>query len=87
MKQYVFCKADAIVSDEPIESVAIIINEEIPKSDNFSLERWMDFHTTQANELAKLLFNSLPQATFDRLVYELLGMKVSVGCYRGKTNS
>jgi hypothetical protein len=89
MEKHYFSKADPIISNEPVKSVQINISKAIPEMRKYPLDKCERFHARQAKRIAKLLYNSLPQGTFDRIIYEMMGIKFKKypSVYRGKTNS
>jgi len=67
------------------EPVTISIDKKIPESRGPGLADMEDFFHNEAIALALVLFYSLPQGTYDKLIIELMKRKVSV--YRGLTRS
>lgn len=79
MKTIKICKADP-VGDQKIEDVAINISEKLP---NFFIKddwkhKYNMFYEKEAEELFDALINSLPGATIDRLLINLLKHKASL---------
>lgn len=74
------CKASSTVHMEPIESVALIIQDEIPEirvGDN-SIVKWQkamdDFYSTEATKIMSVI-KHLPQGTVHQLLIQLLEYK------------
>ena len=88
MLTFCFCKADPTVSDQEIKSINIQISDELPYYKSQSIEEVEQFHSLQANELSELLFNSLPQGTYDLLLFYLFQKKLKKypPVYRGLTD-
>lgn len=82
------CKFESLHDQEP-EPVTIIINSELPdfealaQSDDI-LGPMAELYQNEAKLLVDILYNALPQGTFDRLGIEFMKKKVSL--YRGKTD-
>jgi len=74
-------KADPLHGDK-VENVSITIHLNMEGMNIEDHERLFD---DQAKSLALVLFYSLPQGTYDKLIIELMKRKVSV--YRGLTRS
>jgi len=83
MKTIKLCKAGPFGNVKKVDSVEIIIMDEIPSFD--SLDTAEKFYTEQAKKLADALFESLPQGTLDRMFYALMGRKLKTCYYRGLT--
>ena len=82
MKEITLYKFDPL-DGQVSEDLAIFISEKLPAFPNFVDAAHV--YQEQAGRLAMALYMHLPQATFDRLLVELMVYKVSV--YRGKTES
>jgi len=74
-------KADSLDPFVEIEDTIIEITDELPKFDDEGKAAW--YYDYQATRIATALQNSLPQATFERLIVELL--RRMAGVYRGRS--
>ena len=79
MKITKVCKADPF-AEEKIDGQAIYITDKIPKG--MTLETCESFHEKQAFLINKVLADTLPQGTYDRLGIMFMQRKVSL--YRGR---
>jgi hypothetical protein len=76
VKEIKINKAQPPHREYPIESIAIIIDEEV--KDCESLERWRHDTNTQGIMLANALSGHLPGAILDAMIVELLKRKQSL---------
>lgn len=80
------CKASATVSDEPIPSLTVHVEREVPDFDALppteALEAIADCYQEQAERLGAALWEALPQGTMHALLGVLLTKYASL--YRGK---
>ena len=83
MKTITICKANPIGKVAEVESVTIEISLSLP---DIQLVQYVDtFYSNQTIILADALYNSLPQGTFDRLLYAMMGKKLKDSMYSGLT--
>lgn len=71
-------KAQRIVSTEPIESLTLIFDREIPDNKDIPLGEYERAFEHQAGLLADALSQILPGGTLDRLIGKLLLKKASL---------
>jgi hypothetical protein len=82
MKKIRICKAEPL--HEEIESQTIIIEGKLPE-DLWPEDQAKTFYGNQAQRIDDALYNSLPQATYDRLGIMFMKRKLSI--YQGKTGA
>ena len=81
MKTTFICKADPLTKAEAVEGQVIYINDKIPRK-MLLLETCQSFYEKQASLINKVLADTLPQGTYDRLGIKFMQKKVSL--YRGR---
>lgn len=77
------CKAEPFGSFQKITDQVIVIKDKIPRQATMS--EYEEFYERQAQMINKALFESLPQATYDRL--GIMFMQKNVSLYQGRTES
>lgn len=86
MKLIKIAKASPCYEGGTIEDVTIQVSEDIPTHYENEKEKYLgDYYRDQANQIADALYLSLPQGTFDRLIMELMGKRIST--YQGLTGN
>ena len=83
MKTIKIAKAEPI-GEKEVVPVTIVIDDQIPQN-SYPVFNVDAFYSRQAYKLARVLGNSLPQGTLDRLIINLMKRKASL--YRGLTLS
>jgi len=78
-KYYTISEGGTVIEKE-VESQAIYITDKIPEG--MTLEKCQAFHEKQAFLINKMLADTLPQGTYDRLGIMFMQKKVSL--YRGR---
>lgn len=61
-----------------VESVTLLINEELPEITYSDLDEWRQVAKNEAQKIADALCESLPQGVVDALLVELLDRKRSL---------
>lgn len=77
-------KADAGLSETPVQAVTIHITQELDHTHSKeSIHDWYAVYQADAEAIAEALANSLPQGTRVRLVAELLKKEAQTSGFRG----
>jgi len=84
MKTLTFHKAGQVDTD-PVESVILVFDKDIDKrppfADGSKGIEWVQeadlFYSKEAVAIARALYETLPMATMDRLIFQLLSQKLS----------
>lgn len=76
MKTINIYKAQPVIKSEPVTSVTIVIDREVPSGSD--LEEWRQIIDKEASELCTVLCDTLPQGVTDALLGKLLARKASL---------
>jgi len=77
MKTIKIFKAQCIVRDEPIESLTIVFDEEVPE-DKRPLGEYEKLYDFEAEHLVDALTSVMPQGVLDRVIGKLMLKRASL---------